>query len=105
MAARAILGFILVVTAAEGEQGAGIVGGLVIAASAIPTWYRDRMERLRRGTAGLDGRLEQRLTEIEERHRAQLRQLHEMHEAQVAELEERIDFAERLLTKQRDQIG
>ncbi len=76
-----------------------LIGGLLIAGSAIPVWYRDRIERLRAGRAGsadtalVDG-LEDRMVELEHRHLEQ-----------IADLEERIEFAERLLTKQREQIG
>ncbi len=73
-----------------------VIGGLLITGSAIPVWYRDRMERLRAGWADpapVDG-LDDRMAEMEHRHRQQM-----------VELEERVDFAERLLTKQREQIG
>ena len=69
--------------------------GLLVAGSAIPTWFRYKMEGLRAGradTALVDG-LEDRMAELEHRH-----------VEQVADLEERIEFTERLLTKQREQI-
>ena len=84
-------------TAAEQELGAGTgLVGLLVAASAVPTWFRYKAERLRAGqtdTSLVDG-LEDRMAELEHRH-----------VEQVAELEERLEFTERLLTKQRDQIG
>ena len=98
----AVGGIILFLSAAEQELGAGtVLVGLLVAGSAIPTWYRHRMERLsparpdsaERGpelTAGL----EDRMVELEHRHLEQM-----------TDLEERIEFAERLLTKQREQIG
>lgn len=83
-------------TAAEAELGVGTgLLGMVVAGSALPTWYFHRMER-RAGspdTALVDG-LEDRMGELEHRHLEQM-----------ADLEERIEFAERLLTKQRGQIG
>jgi hypothetical protein len=69
--------------------------GLVVASSAIPTWLRHKMERLRVGVdPALVDRLEDRIAELEHRHLEQM-----------TDLEERIEFAERLLTKQREQIG
>jgi len=78
------------------ESVAAVTGALIIGASSIPAWYRDKIERLRvaRVERVSDGRLDERLAEMELRHREQL-----------ADLEERIDFAERLLTKRREQIG
>ena len=93
----AVGGIILFLTAAEQELGAGtVLVGLLVAGSAIPTWFRHKMERLRPGwadTALVDG-LEDRMVELEHRHLDQM-----------TDLEERIEFAERLLTKQREQIG
>ena len=93
----AVGGFIMFLTAAEQELGAGTgLVGLLVAASAVPTWFRYKAERLRAGqtdTSLVDG-LEDRMAELEHRH-----------VEQVAELEERLEFTERLLTKQRDQIG
>ena len=86
---------------------AAVIAGLIIGGSAIPVWYRDKIERLRAGRAAtaLNDRIEDRIAEMEHRHREQIVQFEQMHTGQMAELEERIDFAERLLTKQRDQIG
>ena len=84
-------------TAAETELGAGTgLLALIVAGSALPAWYRHRMERLRTGWAesALVDDLEDRLGDLEHRH-----------QEQMADLEERIEFAERLLTKQREQIG
>ncbi len=93
----AVGGIILFLTAVEQELGAGTgLVGLLVAGSAIPTWYGHKMERLRAGwadTALVDG-VEDRMVELEHRH-----------QEQIADLEERIEFAERLLTKQREQIG
>ena len=92
----AVGGIILFLGAVEGELGAEIVlVGLLVAGSAIPTWFRHKIERLRAGWAGtalVD--LEDRMVELEHRHLEQM-----------TDLEERIEFAERLVTKQRAQIG
>ncbi len=77
-------------------QGALGVIGLLVAGSAIPTWYRHKTERLKpvQPEPALPDDLADRILDMEHLHREQ-----------IAELEERIDFAERMLTKQREQIG
>ncbi len=93
----AVGGIILFLTAVEQELGAGTgLVGLLVAGSAIPTWFRHKMERVRAGRAdtALVDRLEDQMVELEHRHLEQM-----------TDLEERIEFAERLLTKQREQIG
>ncbi len=97
---RLTIGAFLAGIGGTGEESAAavaaVIGGLIIGASAIPVFYRDRVERLRAGWADpapVDG-LDDRMAEMEHRHRQQM-----------VELEERVDFAERLLTKQREQIG
>ena len=88
----------------EQEMGAPIgILGLLVAGSAIPTWIRYKIERARVGqidTAPVDG-LEDRIADLEHRHA----ELEQRQLEQITDLEERIDFAERLLTKQREQIG
>ena len=96
--ARLGVGMILIGVGADEQSGAAVTGGLIVGGSAIPTFFfawRDRLklDSAQRGpelTAGL----EDRMAEMEYHHREQM-----------ADLEERVDFAERLLTKQRDQIG
>ena len=93
----AVGAFLMLLTAAETELGTGTgLLALIVAGSALPAWYRHRMERLRTGSADsvLVDDLEDRLGDLEHRH-----------QEQMADLEERIEFAERLLTKQREQIG
>ncbi len=103
----ALGGFLAGIGGGEEDSVAAVIAGLIIGGSAIPVWYRDKIERLRAGRAAtaLDDRIEDRIAEMEHRHREQIVQFEQMHTGQMAELEERIDFAERLLTKQRDQIG
>jgi hypothetical protein len=90
----------------EEESVAAVIGGVMIAVSAIPTWYRFRIDRLRQGpgAAELEDRIENRMAEFERRQQEQIDRLEQTQVGQMADLEERVDFAERLLTKQRDQI-
>ncbi len=104
---RVVLGAILAGVGGDEEDSvAAIIGGVVIAGSAIPTWYRARIARLQagRGAADMAYRFDSRMAELEQRQQEQMDRLERMHTGQVAELEERIDFAERLLSKQREQI-
>lgn len=108
IAGRVIAGGVLAgVGGGVEESAAAVVGGVLIAVSAIPTWYRYRIDRLRAGAGAddLDQRFEGRMAEFERRQEEQMDRLEQMHASRMAELEERIDFAERLLTKQREQIG
>ncbi len=92
----AVGGILLLLARVEQELGAGTgLVGLLVAGSAIPTWYRHKMERLRAAWPStlVDG-LEDRMAQMEQRHLEQM-----------TDLEERIEFAERLITKQRAQIG
>ena len=75
------------------EVSSGMLGGLIIAGSAVPTFFRAwkaRLKPVRPDAALVDG-LADRMVELEH-----------MHREQIADLEERIEFAERLLTKQRE---
>jgi hypothetical protein len=102
---RIALGMMLVGVGLDGEEVTGIIGGLVIAASAIPTWYRYRLDKARGGPGAANRLVEARMAEIEQTVREQMGQMHQAHQAELAELEERMDFAERVLTKRREQIG
>ena len=104
---RLAVGSVLLAAGFEEESVAGVIGGLLIGGSAIPAWYRDKIDRLSAGrtAAPRDDRLEDQMAELEHRHREQMAQLEQMHTGQIAELEERMDFTERLLTERRGQAG
>ncbi|MCH7876304.1 MAG: hypothetical protein IH965_13540 [Gemmatimonadetes bacterium] len=70
--------------------------------SSIPVWFRARLGQLGKGSAA---RLEERVASMEQRHPEQMAELARTQADQIALLEERVDFAERLLTKQRGQIN
>lgn len=104
LAARIFVGMILIGVGMDEGEITGIIGGLIIGGSAIPAWYRHKIDRLRgRGGGDIGARVEARLRELADRHREQIAQLERTQAGQIAELEERIDFAERLLTKTREQ--
>jgi hypothetical protein len=84
----------------EDAAVAAAIGGILVAASSIPVWYRSRAGRLGKGSTAI---LEERVATMEQRHREQMAELLRIQADQVADLEERVDFAERLLTKQREQ--
>ena len=107
LVARVAIGGFLAAAGVEEDSVSAMIGALIIGGSAIPAWYRDKIERLKSGKSGplsVD-RLNERLAELEDRHREQLVQLERSHSAQITELEERVDFAERLLTERREQLG
>jgi hypothetical protein len=82
------------------KEGA-IIGGIVIAASAFPTWYRAKIDRLRASQSGAApiSTLEARMAALEKQQHDRLEQIEQARSGQIADLEERVDFAERLLTK------
>jgi len=99
---RVVLGVMLAAIGGDEEGSvAAVIGGTIIAGSAIPAWYRAKIERLKvgRDTPELDDRLADRMVDLEHRQQLQMDRLEQMHIDQIADLEERIDFAERLLTK------
>ncbi len=85
------------------EQYTGMLGGLIVGGSAIPAFFRAWAARLKpaRPDATLVDGLDARMVELEHRHgELEQRQLE-----QITDLDDRVEFAERLLTKQREQIG
>ncbi len=106
LAARLAVGMMLIAAGLGEDEPSGVVGGLIIGGSAIPAWYRAKFGRLRLPGTGrrLGNRLEERLAEIERRHREEMEQLQETHAGHMADLEERLDFTERVLTRNREQI-
>ncbi len=84
-----------------------VFGGITIAGSSIPAWYKTKIDRLRGVGGGADKieRLENRLAELENRHQMDMADIDQVHREQIAELEERIEFTERLVASKREQIG
>lgn len=99
-----VAGLILIASAAESGEDVGVVGGFMMFATAIPLWWKTRRAALAQAAAGnpeLERRVEERLQAAEEQVRRRLGELEDS-SRQIMDLEERIDFAERLLTKYRD---
>ncbi len=93
---RLVVGMILFGVGADEGSGTAMTGGLIVGGSAIPTFFRAwriRLKSTRPDTALPDG-LADRILDMEH-----------MHREQISDLEERIEFTERMLSKQRDQIG
>ena len=105
---RVALGALLMVAASEidtAEWGT-FIGGLIISASAIPAFVRGRKASLlAKGSGPTTALMEDRMTAMDEHYRERIGQIEQTHAAQLNELEERIDFTERMLSKQREQIG
>ncbi|UCD25587.1 MAG: hypothetical protein JSW51_06645 [Gemmatimonadota bacterium] len=103
MLGRVMLGAVIAGVGGDEENSVmAVVGGLIIAGSAIPTWYRARIDRLKHGqsTPAAEVRITDRIAEFMRQQQAQMDRLEQMYSEQMADLEERVDFAERLLTKQ-----
>ncbi len=101
VARLAVGAFLFGVGVGEEESVAAAIGGVLIAGSSIPVWVRARAAQLAAGATGL----EERLTMLEQRHREQMAEFAQAQADHVADLEERVDFAERLLSKQREQLN
>jgi hypothetical protein len=102
---RTILGAVFLASGIVWEAPPVFIGALIVAGSSIPIWLRaKRSERM--GVSGdvrrLETRLEQRLQDAEDRVNQQAVEIDE-NARQMAELEERLDFTERLLTRQREE--
>lgn len=101
LVARLGIGFVVLVAASEGSVEAGVIGGLIIGGSVIPAALRMRVDALRQAGRMSRGRskLEDRIADLEDRLIHDESRREDSRETRLAELEERLDFAERLLTK------
>jgi hypothetical protein len=94
--------FMFMLGRGAGAGAAATFGALAILASAIPVWWKTRSAGHAAAlSANLERRLEERLQAAEEQIGRRLAEM-EDGSRQVAELEERVDFAERLLARYRD---
>lgn len=105
---RLLFGGALMAMGAGFEAPPVILSGIFVWGTNIPIWIKARRaERLGAGgeSARLENRLERRMEELHDRHVRQIADMDDQHARHLAEIEERLDFAERLLTKGREQIG
>jgi hypothetical protein len=88
------------------EEGMAIFAGLMVWSTIIPIWWKTRraarIAAAAGGSAELERQLETRMKAMEERFRGPIAQL-EDGSRQLMEIEERMEFLERLLTKQRNE--
>lgn len=102
---RVVLAGVFFASGVVWEAPPVILGSLVLLGSTIPIWNRAR-RAARFGSTSEPKRiaqLEERINDLEERTIQQVGDIEEMNSRQMAELEDRLDFTERLLTKQREQ--
>ena len=102
---RMAVGGALFVSGVAWEAPPVVLISILIGGSCLPIWVKARRaERLGsgRGDRAVEGRMEQKLADLEERYMQQLAEVEENGHRQLAEMEERLDFAERLLTRGRD---
>ena len=103
---RLALGGMFLASGIAWEAPPVIIGALIVAGSTIPIWFKaKRAERLGTGRGDarrIEVRVEQLLRDAEDRTSHQTAEIEE-NARQIAELEERLDFTERLLTRQREE--
>ncbi len=101
---RAIFGGILLASGAAWEAPPVVFSAIFVWATAIPIWIKaKRADRLGPGgeVSRVEKQLERRVSDLEDRHIQQMADMEDQHNRSIAELDERLDFAERLLTKER----
>ena len=104
---RVILGGVVFASGVAYEAPPVLLSSLVIFGSCVPVWLRARRAAILGYTgsaAVLEGRFKELLADMEYRQVQQLDEVAEQSSRQIAELEERLDFTERLLAKQADQV-
>jgi len=107
IATRVALGFPLFFSGVAYEAPPVIIISLLMGASCIPIWWKSRKEvklAAVRGGVVSEDQLAGVVQELEERTHRQLEEIQERHLQQMTDLEERIDFAERLLTRRKDGV-
>ena len=111
---RVLLGGGLFFSAVAYEAEPVLIGALIVLGSSIPIWIKARRaEKLATGGGGIgrtkgrdvERELERRMADLEDRQQLQMAESEDRHQRQLTDLEERVDFAERLLTKQREKMG
>ncbi len=104
---RVVLGGVLFASGVVWEAPPVLISALVIFGSCVPIWLHARKAAILGHTgdsAALEGQLKELMADMEYRHMQQLDEVAEQSSRQIAELEERLDFTERLLARQADQL-
>ena len=105
IATRVGLAIPLFVTGAAFEAPPAILIALLMAGSCVPIWWKSRREAKRGGgPTGLvtEDQFAGVIRELEDRNNRHVEEMQEQHAQRLMDLEERIDFAERLLTRDKD---
>jgi hypothetical protein len=104
IAVRLALSFIFWVIGLEEGEVSAFAASVIIGGSAIPVWYKNKIDKIKAGQSGgaLGQEMAEQMAELEHRNQRRFDKIEEFHSAQIADLEERIDFTERLLTKNRE---
>lgn len=104
---RVVLGGVLFASGLVWEAPPVLISSLVIFGSCVPIWIRARRTAMlghTGDTAALESRLRELIADTEYRQAQQLDEVAEQNSRQIAEIEERLDFTERLLARQADQL-
>ena len=102
---RLVLGVGFLASGIAWEAPPVILGSIVLLASGIPLWLKARKAERQGGQAearALDERFERQLIEGEDRDMQQIADI-EQNANRIADLEERLEFLERLLARQRNE--
>ena len=100
---RLLLGGVLVLSAGAYEAVPVLICGLVVGGSAVPISleaYKNRvLRKAELGIGDLEGLVERRLAEFEDRNFQYLNELEDRNVDRIEAVEERIDYTERLLAR------
>ena len=100
---RLLLGGVLLASAGAYEAVPVLICGLVVGGSAVPISLKAYKNRVLRkaelGVGDLEGLLERRLTEFEDRNFQCFNELEDRNADRIEAVEERIDYTERLLAR------
>jgi len=100
---RLLLGGVLVASAGAYEAVPVLICGLIVGGSAVPIFLKAFKNRVLRkaelGIGDLEGLLERRLADFEDRNFQYLNELEDRNVDRIEAVEERIDYTERLLAR------
>jgi hypothetical protein len=100
---RLAIGGVLIASAFAWQAVPVLICGILVGGSAIPIAFRAYRDR-HRGSGDLEGIIDRRLSELEARIGDQLSDMEYRNAQLVESVEERIDFAEQLLSQSRERV-